>query len=75
MSVIQEKAVQMISLLPDDKVEIIVNVMKGFMDPIGGADHPVPVQTRIGAARGKFTVPDDIDECNGKIAEMFGVGE
>jgi hypothetical protein len=26
-------------------------------------------------AKGKFDVPDDIDECNDEIAEMFGVNE
>ena len=27
---------------------------------------------RIGVAEGKFVVPDDFDECNDEIAEMFG---
>ena len=27
---------------------------------------------RIGIAKGKFDVPDDIDFCNDEIAEMFG---
>ena len=27
---------------------------------------------RIGVAEGKFVVPDDFDECNDQIAEMFG---
>ena len=29
----------------------------------------------LGIANGKYSIPDDIDECNGEIAEMFGVGE
>ena len=29
------------------------------------------VSKRIGIAEGKFTVPDDFDECNDEIAEMF----
>ena len=29
--------------------------------------------TRIGVAKGKFEVPDDIDFCNDEIADMFGV--
>ena len=38
----------------------------------------VPLQTkrvgvRIGLAKGKFTMPDDIDGANDSIAEMFGV--
>ena len=31
------------------------------------------VSKRIGIAKGKFTLPDDIDECNDEIARMFGV--
>ncbi|MBO4859526.1 MAG: hypothetical protein J5527_13520 [Treponema sp.] len=31
------------------------------------------VSKRIGVAEGKFTVPDDIDECNDEIARMFGM--
>lgn len=34
MSIVQEQAVEMIGLLPDDRVEIIVEEMKGFMKPI-----------------------------------------
>lgn len=30
---------------------------------------------RLGAAKGKFVCPDDIDFCNDEIAEMFGVNE
>ena len=33
-----------------------------------------PVGKRIGVAKGKFVVPDDIDADNDLIAEMFGVG-
>ena len=31
-----------------------------------------PVGQRIGVAKGKFTMPDDIDGANDLIAEMFG---
>lgn len=27
----------------------------------------------LGIAKGKYVIPDDIDECNDEIAEMFGV--
>ena len=33
------------------------------------------VSKRIGIAKGKFTIPDDIDECNDEIARMFGIIE
>lgn len=31
-----------------------------------------PVSKRIGIARGKLKSPDDLDEYNAEIAEMFG---
>ena len=34
---------------------------------------PVDVSKRIGIAKGKFSVPDNIDEMNDEIAAMFGV--
>ena len=40
--------------------------------------RPVQVETtskRIGVAEGKFVVPEDFDDCNDEIAEMFGVNE
>ncbi|MCR5766264.1 MAG: hypothetical protein K6G09_09860, partial [Treponema sp.] len=33
------------------------------------------ISKRIGIAKGKFTIPDDIDECNDEIARMFGIIE
>ena len=33
------------------------------------------VSKRIGVAKGKFVLPDDIDECNDEIARMFGMIE
>ena len=35
--------------------------------------NEVPVEKRIGVARGKVSVPDDIDVHNHEIAAMFGV--
>lgn len=29
----------------------------------------------LGSANGKYSIPDDIDECNSEIAEKFGVDE
>jgi antitoxin (DNA-binding transcriptional repressor) of toxin-antitoxin stability system len=36
---------------------------------------PVDVSRRIGYAKGKFKVPQDIDHDNPVIAAMFGAGE
>ena len=74
MTMMQDQAIQMISLLPDDRVAVLIEVMKGFMKPIENLEKNVK-DVRIGVAKGKFTVPDNIDECNEKIAEMFGVDE
>lgn len=30
---------------------------------------------KLGIANGKYSIADDIDECNDEIAEMFGVRE
>lgn len=35
--------------------------------------HQEKPPKRIGVAKGKIFYPDDIDECNDLIAEMFGV--
>ena len=32
----------------------------------------VPVAKRIGVAKGKLTAPENLDQYNGEIAEMFG---
>lgn len=29
----------------------------------------------LGIANGKYFIPDDIDECNYEVAEMFGIKE
>lgn len=71
MSILQEQAIKLISSLPDDRVEIIIQVMKGFIMPISNENE----HKRIGIAKGEFIVPDDIDECNDEIAKMFGVNE
>ena len=71
MSILQEQAIKLISSLPDDSVEIIIQVMKGFIMPISNENE----HKRIGVAKGEFIVPDDIDECNDEIAKMFGVNE
>ena len=36
--------------------------------------NAAPATRRIGVAKGKFAVPDDMDLGNDLIADMFGVG-
>jgi len=38
-------------------------------------DEPKSFDQIFGIAKGKFTIPDDIDECNDEIARMFGMIE
>jgi sulfopyruvate decarboxylase TPP-binding subunit len=57
MSVLQEQAIKLLGTLPDDRVEIIIQVMQGFLKPV----NVVNEEKRIGIAKGKFVVPDDID--------------
>ncbi len=33
--------------------------------------NPTPAGTRIGIAKGKFKVPDDIDKYNEEVARLF----
>lgn len=70
MSILQEQAIKLIGSLPDDRVEILIQVMQGFVTPISIENEN---NRRIGVAKGKFDVPDDIDAGNEEIAEMFGV--
>lgn len=34
--------------------------------------NDTPVSKRIGIAKGKLKSPEDLDQCNNEIAEMFG---
>jgi hypothetical protein len=45
--------------------------MQGFLKPV----NVVNEEKRIGIAKGKFVVPDDIDVCNNEIADMFGMNK
>ena len=51
---------------------LIITVMDEFLDiaqnPINDITNEKP---RIGAAKGKFKAPDDIDFCNDEIADLF----
>ena len=71
MWLLREQAIKFLISLLDDRVEIIIQVMKGFIMPISNENE----HKRIGVAKGEFIVPDDIDECNDEIAKMFGVNE
>ncbi len=66
---LEEKVIKKVVGLSDDNLIFLIDMIDKFM-------RPVQVETtykRIGIAEGKFVVPDDFDDCNDEIAEMFGV--
>lgn len=74
MSTLQLQAYELMGQLSDNKLQLIVDIMKNFA-PSAKSEHVMTMAKRIGIAKGKYTIPDDIDECNDEIAEMFGVNE
>lgn len=71
MSVIlEEQVMKKVVGLSDENLIFLSDMIDRFMKP----NQNQEVKTRrIGVAKGKFVVPDDIDECNNEIANMFGV--
>lgn len=66
---LEEKVMKKVVGLSDDNLIFLSDLIDKFM-------RPVQVETtskRIGVAEGKFVVPEDFDDCNDEIAEMFGV--
>ena len=66
--------------LLQEKVKAIpaeyVGEVSDFIDFILQKSLSSPVKRNIkkfGIAKGKFSIPDNIDSCNDEIAEMFGV--
>ena len=72
MSTLQLQAYELMGQLSDSKLQLIIDVMKNFA-PSAKSEHVMLASKRIGIAKGKYIIPDDIDECNDEIAEMFGV--
>lgn len=66
--------------LPQEKVKAIpaeyVGEVSDFIDFILQKSLSSSVKRNVkkfGVAKGKFSIPDNIDSCNDEIAEMFGV--
>lgn len=74
MSTLQMQAYEMIGQLSENKLQLVVDIMKNF-SPSTEQVAAKSTSKRIGIAKGEFVVPDDIDECNEEIAKMFGVSE
>lgn len=74
MSTLQMQAYEMIGQLSENKLQLVVDIMKNF-SPSTERVEARSTSKRIGVAKGEFVVPDDIDECNDEIARIFGVSE
>ena len=74
---IQQEANILINGMSEDNVRLIVELIKK-MTPVSvsvpvSSDHPQKRQLAI--ANGRYIIPDNIDQCNNEIAEMFGVAQ
>ena len=84
MSILQSQVIQSLDGLSDDNLQFLLDMIQRFMKPDKfeekGNDKSVVVSNgsrRIGRLEGQDLIDADydIDECNGEIAEMFGVNE
>ncbi len=73
MTAIQMEVADLISQLPDESARIIIELLQRMIPDTDKPIKEVDVSKRIGVAKGKYVVPEDIDWCNNEIAEMFGV--
>ena len=63
-----EQGYQKMLKLPQDKLVLLLGIIDQFSNP-QTSDPPV----RLGIADGKYKVPDDINQDDDKVAELFGV--
>ena len=54
--------------LPQDKLILLLGIIEQFSSP-----QPSTSPVRLGIADGKYNVPDDINQDDDKVAELFGV--
>ena len=73
MTAIQMEAADLISQLPDESARIIIELLQQMIPTADTSGKEVDVSKRIGIAKGKYVVPEDIDGSNNEIVEMFGV--
>ena len=82
MSILQKQVIQSLDGLSDDNLQFLLDMIQRFMKPDKidekNKDKLVVVNDsirRIGSLEGQDLIDADydIDECNGEIAEMFGV--
>ena len=82
MSILQKHVIQSLDGLSDDNLQFLLDMILRFMKPDkieeDHNDKLVIIKDnihRIGSLEGQDLIDADydIDECNGEIAEMFGV--
>jgi hypothetical protein len=82
MSTLQTQVIQSLNGLSDDNLSFLLDMIQRFMKPAQAMENDTNAQRmrgnvkrRIGSLEGQDLIAADydIDECNGEIAEMFGV--
>lgn len=63
---------RLIKLIESGKEDQIVIARYGKPVVKMSVYNDVPVSNRVGIAKGKFDVPDDLDRDNGEIEALFG---
>ena len=56
--------------LPQDKLVLLLGIIDQFSDP--PASDSVP-KVKLGIADGKYRIPENINQYDDQIAELFGV--
>ena len=78
---VQQEAIRIINSMPDDTVNILVELLKRMMPDRSmsvdsrDSEDVQPLKRRLGIADGKYSIPENIDLCNDEIAKMFGMTE
>lgn len=82
MSILQKQVIQSLDGLSDDNLQFLLDIIQRFMkaDKIEEKNNGKSAVAgngirRIGSLEGQDLIDADydIDECNGEIAEMFGI--
>ncbi len=69
MTAVRAQAHAKLDLVPEEKVEQVLNLIVTFTESSNSGKEP-PV--RIGVGKGRITAPDDFDANNDEAVEMLG---
>ena len=70
---IQQEATNIINSLPDDSVQLILEMMKKMIQPVSLNNRPV--NKRFGVAKGYLYECNNFDKHNDEIADLFEVNK